>query len=173
MPVPGWGLRNRLKIEPERLPLGARSVVAEEEDERVLHFAMSAKIVDKPADISIHTRHHTGVNGHPLGQISATVLRQRIPGRIVAIGGDRAVATRDLRQRDRTARRQGKVTCEEPERLLPCLSRFADLVPSLGVHFAVALHVAGPRRKGEMGRLIGNVEEPGRRHAGGLRQGNR
>ena len=78
---------HRRKIETKRLPFGARAVVAEKKDQRVVEVLMPAKVGEQAPDISVHPGDHSRIDGHPLGQIGAALGWKAVPSWIVAVGG--------------------------------------------------------------------------------------
>jgi hypothetical protein len=103
-----------------RPPLAARSVVGDDDDERVLELSALLQVVEQPADVVVGVCQEPGVDlGHPREELFL-VLAELVPGACVVERRERqAVRARaGLRRSDRVDRRQLRVGRDDAELLL-------------------------------------------------------
>ena len=137
-------LRPATLVEPERVPLGARPVVAQEQDQRVVEFAVLLQVVHHAADVPVHARHHRRVHRHSPGEVRAPVGVERVPRRVRALSvdaGPRLVLAR---------RRQRRPLGEQADLDLPGVPFRPQFVPPLRVRVCIRLDVVRLGVQGEV-----------------------
>jgi hypothetical protein len=103
-------LRPAGPVEPERVPLRARPVVAQEQNERVVEFAVRLQVIENAADVAVHALDYRGVDRHAAREVSPAVGGEGVPSWVLPgpqeVGPGRIRGPR--RERDAALREQAE-----------------------------------------------------------------
>jgi hypothetical protein len=132
-------------VHPEGPAVGRlRTVVRQEDDERLVQLAHLTQVVEQPADVEVQVGHHGGVELHPASLGLLHVLREIAPG---GNRGEPRIGVHVL------LHQAAALHAQQP--------RLADGVVAVVVAARVALAPVLGDGQGAVGRLVGEVGEEG------------